>query len=100
VFRALALLPKLQKLSLCILLHQSFNYGRLDFHALMHGDRSNDGKIIQYDGEEQTAAGLAELLAAHLASEDDDQAYLLVFREPGGCRTCGRGTVALNDHLL
>ena len=98
IFRALASLPKLHKLSLLVLRYQSFSYRRLAFRSLTHGRTSHEGKMIEYEGKEQTAAGLEELAAAPLASECDAQNYLLVHKETGYCRICGHVAALINEH--
>lgn len=88
VFRTLALMPKLHKLSFFVLRDRSFRHSRLMFCGLKHGKTTNGGKMIEYRGLEQTAAGLDELAAASLLRETDSRVYRMMFGR-GGCYICG-----------
>jgi len=100
VFRALASLLDLHDLGFHALRCQASDRKCLVFRGMVHGRTNPDGSLIRFEGKEQTAAGLEELIATLLIGEHVDHPYLLGIRDQGVCCICGYGTVVVNKHLL
>lgn len=94
VFHALASLPQLHKLSLSVLWDRfgAIRDRRLTFRGLLHGKTTFEGRKVEYEGREQTVAGLDELKAAPWLREVDNRTYFIAFNRADGCRICKRGT--------
>lgn len=94
VFHALASLPQLHKLSLSVLWDRfgAIRDRRLTFRGLLHGKTTFEGRKVEYEGREQTTAGLDELKAAPWLREGDNRTYFIAFNRAEGCRICKRGT--------
>lgn len=86
IFRTLASIPQLHHLSLNLWDRASRSFRPLCFRGLVHGTTTDRKSMIEYQGREQTAAGLGELLAARLAVVGGP--WLPMPSMVGACRIC------------
>jgi hypothetical protein len=95
VFIALASIVQLHHLDLCGLMKETPRRQRLVFKGLTNGSTLRDGKMIEYWGETQIAAGLNELIVADLPWENDytlDTFGCGIATTTRECRFCGEDT--------
>lgn len=86
-FRTLASIPQLHHLSLNLWDRASRSFRPLCFRGLVHGTTTDRKSVIEYQGREQTAAGLDELLGARLVFVVDP--WLPMPSMVGACRIYG-----------
>ena len=85
VLRTLASMSQLHHLSFCDM--WSFDLDPLGLRDLVHGTTTQEGKMVEYQGREQVAAGLEELLGARSLFVNGPWGFAPTM--VGGCRTCG-----------